>query len=155
MGIISILWFTITTITATIATLYYDKDLNLPDSTDSYRYNIATSMTIINLLSWTFGVFVLYLLFIIRLRRTYRDSTFKISAKIYFLLYSLNIILLISQLTEYFMLIAAYYNAIDFDTYSKWSIKLMICAVYLHLIISIVLVYMFISRLLTLFVMMS
>eukprot|EP01083_Nonionella_stella_P069501 185292_1 len=156
-SVMSIFWFTICNISAGIGTLYCDQtNIRLPDPDVSpSKYDTAIAMTIMNLLSWSFGVFCLYLLFITRLKRTYRDSTFAISSRMYFVLYGLNVILLVSQVMEYSMLIATYYDYINLDTYSQWSIRLMIGAACVHLIISSTLVYSFLSRLMKLLVMMA
>ena len=105
----------------------------------------------INQIFWSFGIFTLYLLFIQRLKKTFQNSIYKISNCINILLFIGMIFFLLIQIADSIINIIVYINKnFNWNQFSLYTLPILILSEFLHFIISCIIVYMFISRLIQL-----
>ena len=160
-SIMSITSFTIATITVSMLIfLANPSNLYLKDN-DQLSATIAVSGIIIANFGWRFGVFSLYLLVISRISTTFDQSMLKLSNITKTVLYSGLCVWLVIVLIELVLQALASFDGIhifigfEYDKQGRISFILMIIAEILHLILTTTLVYIFVSRIIDLFIMAS
>ena len=159
-SILSISFYTITTISLTARFLLLPTDISVSQDPPLYRKYTATAIFVIMYYSsWYLGAFFQYLLWLSRLRTTYKESAYTVSTCKYIFLYCLLMVAFLSLLAVIgssfwlyfqFLLFLKEYDAINELTEVQLYVTPTMQSV--HFIASVSILYMFTSRLLKLYV---
>eukprot|EP01084_Bolivina_argentea_P152703 266331_1 len=157
ISILVIVCCSIASIATIITTATISKEF-MPKN--SLLEHIANTTTVIQLSAWLFGEFFLYLLLLQRLKQTYYDSAFRVSNLTYMSLVLILIIFLLIQICRLILLAEFYFkfipdSDINLNNYGDSTFTLLIAATIIHLVVAVMLLYMFLHRLLKLFIMVS
>ena len=150
-SISSAMSFSSAAITRTIAHFYHAKNTLNPIQPNSFRSRNAVTFLALSYFFWAFGVLFLYFLFITRLKTAFNGSVYQISNCTMITFYGTSIILLILALIDIIWMVGIVYlrNScpifIHMAEYANLNLVLAEC---FHLIISSVLLYTFVSKLL-------
>ena len=124
-----------------------DADLNIPNY--EWQQDIITS---VNTISWAFGQLCIYLLFVLNLHFTFKNTLLALSKRVLIFLYILIILFFILQLS-FTVLFIIYYNLFISDAqFSMIAMVIVSVTVFNDIILSFALVYLFVNKLFKLFV---
>eukprot|EP01084_Bolivina_argentea_P058829 107383_1 len=95
LSICSCLSFTLSAICASIVSGINQNNNPLTLPIEHPQKQIAISLTLLDLTAWSLGVVFLYILFILRIKIVYKDTTFQISKKtLYHILHCINFVII-------------------------------------------------------------